>query len=327
LIADNLINGLFGNPVEILENSANAYRGLGADPIAASFAIHPMLDAYVWQNLHGSAELDLPPSALVPVTGEPQSTERWFRRDHPQDEALLGTLRTGFPTEQGESDLRWDISEEFHELLCAANDELEALLPEVWPSTRPFVVRVFDLNSARINSATLDDTGGAVLISDPRLRQDIGAPERIIEVAEGLLHEAAHCKSYRIFRSFSRPSVPYSPEFIDIPWWRTSDSSWAWDVDRAIVGCHVYTHLAHFYARVAELHEGYGKRARTTAFRAKYLANILLQLDDRWLDEDWHGFVEWVVSAIPAVEGLNASGREALTRRVEDFSGFPVSRQ
>lgn len=49
-----------------------------------------------------------------------------------------------------------------------------------------------------------------------------------------------------------------------------------------------------------------------TAFRGQYLANVLRQLDNVWLDDERASFVEWMALAIPPIPGLNDAGRLAL---------------
>jgi len=261
---------------------------------------------------------------LLPVEGDPFTTERWFSQTHPMDAALIDELSVVISRELDVVAVVETPSAEFGALITEADVILQSVLPCLWPTLKPFVTRVYDMRSERSNSATFDNIGGAVLLSSAMLVHNERRQEQIVALAECLLHEAAHSKSYRLFRSFSRMVVPQSPDFIDIPWWRTANSGWAWDIDRSIVACHVYAHLSVFYQRLAPAEPIVRRRGAACAFRAAYLANVLLQLDDVWLDPDWRAFIEWVRCAIPAIPNLTATGREALSREITDFEAYPA---
>jgi len=253
----DLATGRFGGADEICRASSGIFTELGYPESASRFSVHPMLDKLAWHSLRGSTRKNGDASLTEPVVGDPYQNARWFERDHPQDVSLHSELVASFPADAGQPEVKFNVDDEFAEVIVGADQLLEELMPELWHSIRPFIVRVFDANSPTILSATLDDTGGAVLLGKPASDDGTRWRGQFITVAEGLLHEGAHCKSYRLFRSFSEVAVPDSPEFIDIPWWKTRDSSWSWDVDRAVVACHVYTHLAQLYGHAAGRDEAY----------------------------------------------------------------------
>lgn len=319
-MSDVLWTGIYGAMNEICRRSRTAYATAGFPERASALAVHPLLDNFVWQASTSGWTKQAAEHIRVAVSGNPDSPARWFRRDHPADSALRAHLRAA-----AESDLELACEpctpdDNFQHRLTGAFHLLTATVPELWQHTAPFVTRVFDIPSDGMSSASLDHTGGAIFVSS--VSGDAGSEADRIQLAECLLHEAAHSKSYRIFRAFEQVRVPESPDFIDVPWWRSSGQTWAWDVDRSIVAAHVYSHLATFYDRLSATRPGLRRRRQQAAFRARFLTNVLLQLPPEALPAQWRDFVEWTASTILPLGKLTDAGEAELSRPLSSFPRY-----
>ena len=318
---DVLWTGIYGAMDEICRRSRAAYATAGFSQRASALAVHPLLDNFVWEALTSGWTEPAADHLRVPVAGDLDSPARWFRRDHPADSALAAHLRAAACSDLELADEPCTPDETFARRLTGACRLLAATVPELWQHTAPFVTRVFDIPSDGMSSASLDHTGGAIFVSS--VSGDAGSEADQIHLAACLLHEAAHSKSYRIFRAFEQVRAPESPDFIDVPWWRSTGQTWAWDVDRSIVAAHVYSHLATFYDRLSATRPGLRRRRQQAAFRARFLTNVLLQLPPSALNAQWRDFIEWTASTIVPLGKLTDAGEKELSR---PLSSFPLYR-
>ncbi len=321
-----LADGNFGDSYTILANAAPTMERFGVPAeLSATFAVHPIVDNSVaseWSRINDceSAVLstDMKPDFFEPVLGNSAGVERWFERNHPADPALEETVGRFLEDNVETAAPALEPSTAFRKTIEQADEMLSDVLPEVWQHTKPFVTRLYEVPDSHLAGASWSNLGGVVMLGSVR-NQDVQG------TAASLLHEAAHNKSYRIFRGFMNMFGPKSGDFIEIPWWRTATSSKFWDVDRALVAAHVYCHLANLSSTFLDKVDGADEHSlralQRTAFRSRYLSNILLQLDEYWLDRQRRDFVRWTADATPEIPGLNDAGRAALQIRVDSFAG------
>lgn len=322
-MTSGLSSGRYGAADIIAQRAAHLYQQAGATGVSAVFSTHPMLDHHVWKALSDSQQVTPAPNSLLEGVGDvAEGPARWFERTHDADQQLTSYIDTLVRTEIDPAASSVDPSPAFQKLIVEASQLLDATIPRIWQSTQPFVTRVFDIASDGSASATFDNLGGAIILGSSSIQEIDTTEHAIVMLAESLLHEAAHSKSYRVFRAFENTSVPDSPEFIDVPWWRTASSKWEWDVDRSIVACHVYTHLAVFYTAIANDDPAYMRRLNSATFRARFLSNVLLQLDESWLDAEWRDFLGWVSQSIPELPPMNRAGQAELDRPIDSFPNY-----
>ncbi|MFJ8940248.1 aKG-HExxH-type peptide beta-hydroxylase [Streptomyces sp. NPDC102365] len=137
--------------------------------------------------------------------------------------------------------------------------------------------------------------------------------------AESLLHEGAHLKLFDALRAGS--VVKNATARVPIPWRIGS-----WTVIRVFVALHFYVHLLVFQAAAATAGEAVRERFgpppppedldepspgtpaalsgqyRTSAERARYLAECVLSLPDEALTENGHRFARWLLAALRLVD-------------------------
>ncbi|MEU9188857.1 HEXXH motif-containing putative peptide modification protein [Streptomyces sp. NPDC048484] len=137
--------------------------------------------------------------------------------------------------------------------------------------------------------------------------------------AESLLHEGAHLKLFDALRAGS--VVRNATERVPIPWRIGS-----WTVIRVFVALHFYVHLLVFQAAAAAAGEAVRERFgappppedldepspgtpaardgqyRTSAERARYLAECVLSLPEQALTENGHRFARWLLTALRLVD-------------------------
>ncbi|MFE9685139.1 aKG-HExxH-type peptide beta-hydroxylase [Streptomyces sp. NPDC006285] len=157
---------------------------------------------------------------------------------------------------------------------------------------------------------------------DPLPSTVLLAPERCASpwlAAESLLHEGAHLKLFDALRTGS--VVNNATERVPIPWRIGS-----WTVIRVIVALHFYVHLLVFRAAAsgasAAVRQRFGApptaedldepspgtpaarsgRYRTSAERARYLAECMLSLPEEALTENGHRFARWLLTALRLVD-------------------------
>lgn len=318
--ATYLATGEFGEAASVIDGAAGSLERFGVPRLLSrGVAVHPMLDRHVVLRAT-SDEGPLAESSpeFEPVSGNHRTVDRWFYRDHPLDERLRDLVQKLLDDNPQAAAVISDPSEVFERRIREAAAVMDEEIPDLWASTLPFVCRMFEANDPNLAGATWDDVAGVVVLGSVQCSDTQST-------IEALLHEAAHSKSYRLFRRFQHMHDPHDEEFIDIPWWRTESSSRVWDVDRALVACHVYTHIAAFYesclANSPDRFPDAWSRLQRTAFRAQYLGNLLLQLDGQLMDTDRQSFVRWVVAAIPEIPGLNEAGERALQTSIRSFEG------
>lgn len=318
-----LAGGPFGEAGLIADKAAHLFIAAGANEEAVRYAVHPLLDNYVWEACRTGIIPEPAPGLLTAqVPGLPGETCRWFDRSHSADSLLKEEIQDALIVELDRNVGVQVPSRQFQDFIRDAEQVLVRAIPDIWDSTKPFVTRVYDMQTEMVNSATFDNIGGAVVLSSSLLSHNKGRREQVTALAECLLHEAAHSKSFRIFRSFKRVSVPESPDFIDIPWWRTGRGTWNWDIDRSIVAAHVYTHLSTFYKVLAAEDSDFEYRGNIMAFRARFLSNVLLQLGNEWIDSEWRAFIEWFSQAIPPISGIGEAGARELNRDIRTFDNY-----
>lgn len=322
-MSSSLWTGPYGDMEEVRLRTRHVYDRAGFPKRASDLAVHPMLDNFIWGGRSPDATRIPSGDLLVPVLGDPYSPDRWYSRDHPADADLTRHISE-------EAKAQFELEEEpttpdgvFADRISTAYRLLSDTVPEVWENTSPFVTRVFDIPSDRANSASLDHTGGAILLSSVTINNETD-DNRLVALAEFLLHEAVHSKSYRIFRAFRTMNAPDSPNFIDVPWWRVEGQSWEWDVDRSIAASHVYSHLATFYDRLSDTRPQMGRRRQQAAFRAQFLTNILVQLPKEILDDEWRDFVKWIAATILPVGKLTEAGSRELSRPLSSFPNYRI---
>jgi hypothetical protein len=309
-----LSTGRYGDPARVLRAAAGFYAHHGVPHERASgFALHPMADHAVCARWNGESAGPVDPECLEPVASG--TVDAWLKRDHPCDPALVRLLNSLTPVQ--EPPTRPDT--DFAGLLAGADALLRERIPELWDATRPFVTRAHLSTEEGFLGGSWDHAAGAVVLGS-RLR---GRPAA---AAESLFHEAVHAKTYRISRGFARVFLDTTKDFIDIPWWRTADSSQLWGTERAFAAFTVYAHLSHYYGRTREISRDPESDdtldpLRRTAFRARYLGNLILQLDSHWLDDERRDLVRWLFPAIPEPPGLNAAGARALRLDITSFPG------
>jgi hypothetical protein len=157
---------------------------------------------------------------------------------------------------------------------------------------------------------------------DPLPSTVLLAPERCTSpwlAAESLLHEGAHLKLFDALRTGS--VVRNATEQVPIPWRIGS-----WTVIRVFVALHFYVHLLVFRAAADAAGEAVRERFgppppaedldepspgtpaalkgeyRTSAERARYLAECVLSLPDEALTEHGHRFAHWLLTALRLVD-------------------------
>ncbi|MES9539451.1 hypothetical protein [Actinomadura sp. NPDC000600] len=315
----NLTEGPYCDAQQVAKASSRFYTAAGIDPGAASgLALHPMVDHLACARWCGGDAGPVPPEYLEPVGNG--TVRAWLDRGHPADAALMRTLNSLADREHGRVEPEDEQGRTALEaLLTEADALLRARIPELWDQVRCFVTRAALTRDEHIAGASWDDLAGAVVLGT-RLEHRPDA------AAEALLHEAVHAKTYRLTRGFERAFIESTPEFIDIPWWRTETSSRRWDSDRAFSAFPVYAHLSHYYERVVRLsadpeRDGSLHCLQRTSFRARYLANLVLQLDDRLLDGERRALVRRLAEAVPEPPCLNAAGAAALRLDLRSFPG------
>lgn len=313
--------GPYGDASLVLKNSANALTQFGIPrSLAETTAIHPLVDAQFAAG-HGGAgrpgkATELTPETLTPIEGDPTDISRWFRRDHSLDGQLAPVIQSRLRGDARVTHRAVDPDATFKERIIAADTLLHEALPETWANTKPFVNRIYQTEEEKLSGASWDDLGGTCVVGST-------ANANTFDLAASLLHESAHNKSYRIFRSFEHVMGAETSEFIDIPWWKSKESAWRWDVGRAFVAAHVYAHVAALAIEAHDLlpeeQERLRQVAQRTAFRSQYLTNVLLQLPTELLDSDRMSMLEWINSTIPRIEGINEAGRRALEVSISTF--------
>ncbi|MEV7343704.1 HEXXH motif-containing putative peptide modification protein [Streptomyces sp. NPDC093544] len=157
---------------------------------------------------------------------------------------------------------------------------------------------------------------------DPLPSTVLLAPERCTSpwlTAESLLHEGAHLKLFDALRTGS--VVRNATERVPIPWRIGS-----WTVIRVFVALHFYVHLLVFRAAASAAGEAVQERFgpppaaedldepspgtpaarsgqyRTSAERARYLAECVLALPEQALTENGHRFARWLLTALRLVD-------------------------
>ncbi|MEV0224567.1 HEXXH motif-containing putative peptide modification protein [Streptomyces sp. NPDC050704] len=157
---------------------------------------------------------------------------------------------------------------------------------------------------------------------DPLPSTVLLAPERCASpwlAAESLLHEGAHLKLFDALRTGSLVANP--TERVPIPW-----RIGRWTVIRAFVALHFYVHLLVFQAAAAAAGEAVRERFgpppsaeeldeptpgtaaarsgayRTSAERARYLAQCVLSLPEQALTENGHRFTRWLLTVLRMVD-------------------------
>ncbi|MFE7033636.1 HEXXH motif-containing putative peptide modification protein [Streptomyces sp. NPDC057621] len=170
---------------------------------------------------------------------------------------------------------------------------------------------------------------------DPLPSTVLLAPERCTSpwlAAESLLHEGAHLKLFDALRTGS--VVRNATEQVPIPWRIGS-----WTVIRVFVALHFYVHLLVFRAAADAAGEAVRERFgppppaedldepspgtpaalngeyRTSAERARYLAECVLSLPDEALTEHGHRFARWLLTALRLVDEDAPQPRERATTR------------
>ncbi|MFE2709924.1 aKG-HExxH-type peptide beta-hydroxylase [Streptomyces mirabilis] len=177
---------------------------------------------------------------------------------------------------------------------------------------------------------------------DPLPSTVLLAPERCTSpwlAAESLLHEGAHLKLFDALRTGS--VVKNATERVPIPWRIGS-----WTVIRVFVALHFYVHLLVFRAAAASAGEAVRERFgpppsvedldepspgtpaarsgqyRTSAERARYLAECVLSLPEQALTEHGHRFARWLLTALRLVDDDAPRPHDraaATTRRAEPW--------
>jgi hypothetical protein len=165
---------------------------------------------------------------------------------------------------------------------------------------------------------------------DPLPSTVLLAPERCTSpwlAAESLLHEGAHLKLFDALRTGSL--VRNATEQVPIPW-----RIRPWTVIRVFVALHFYVHLLVFRAAADTAGEAVRERFgppppaedldepspgtpaalngeyRTSAERARHLAECVLSLPDEALTEHGHRFARWLLTALRLVDGSAPRPRE-----------------
>lgn len=157
---------------------------------------------------------------------------------------------------------------------------------------------------------------------DPLPSSVLLSPERCTSpwlAAESLLHEGSHLKLFDALRTGS--VVRNATERVPIPWRIGS-----WTVIRVFVALHFYVHLLVFQAAATAADEAVRKRFgpppaaevidepspgtpaalhgshRTSAERARYLAERVLALPEEALTENGHRFARWLLAVLRLVD-------------------------
>ncbi|MEV7680063.1 HEXXH motif-containing putative peptide modification protein [Streptomyces sp. NPDC088341] len=157
---------------------------------------------------------------------------------------------------------------------------------------------------------------------DPLPSTVLLAPERCTSpwlAAESLLHEGAHLKLFDALRTGALVANPN--ERVPIPW-----RIGRWTLIRVFVALHFYVHLLVFRAAAATAGEAVRERFgpppsaeeldepspgtpaarsgeyRTSAERARYLAECVLALPDHALTENGHRFARWLLTVLRLVD-------------------------
>lgn len=157
---------------------------------------------------------------------------------------------------------------------------------------------------------------------DPLPSSVLLAPERCTSpwlAAESLLHEGSHLKLFDALRTGA--VVRNATQQVPIPWRIGS-----WTVIRVFVAVHFYVHLLVFQAAATAADEAVRKRFgpppaaevidepspgtpaalrgshRTSAERARYLAERVLALPEEALTENGHRFARWLLAVLRLVD-------------------------
>ncbi|MDQ1035030.1 hypothetical protein QFZ75_001446 [Streptomyces sp. V3I8] len=206
------------------------------------------------------------------------------------------------------------------EVLAGLRDGAE-LLATLLPSAGAGVlghVTMVGFTSRESEEGPLQSMSGG----DPLPSTVLLAPERCTSAwlaAESLLHEGAHLKLFDALRTGS--VVRNATEQVPIPWRIGS-----WTVIRVFVALHFYVHLLVFRAAADTAGEAVRERFgapppaedldepspgtpaalngeyRTSAERARYLAECVLSLPDEALTEHGHRFARWLLTALRLVD-------------------------
>ncbi|MFF3752492.1 HEXXH motif-containing putative peptide modification protein [Streptomyces sp. NPDC002018] len=180
---------------------------------------------------------------------------------------------------------------------------------------------------------------------DPLPSTVLLAPERCTSpwlAAESLLHEGAHLKLFDALRTGALVANPN--ERVPIPW-----RIGRWTLIRVFVALHFYVHLLVFRAAAATAGDAVRERFgpppsaeeldepspgtpaarsgeyRTSAERARYLAQCVLTLPDQALTENGHRFARWLLTVLRLVDddAPQPPDRTAAKTRREDPSPVP----
>jgi hypothetical protein len=206
--------------------------------------------------------------------------------------------------------------------VCATLAEGAQLLVSLMPVTGASVlghITVVGFTRRESQEGPLQSMSGG----DPLPSALLMAPERCTNpwlVAESLLHEGSHLKLFDALRTGS--VVTNATERVPIPWRIGS-----WTVIRVFVALHFYVHLLAFRAAAAaadaEVRNRFGPPPpaevidepspgtpaarlgthRTSAERARYLAERVLSLPEQALTENGHRFARWLLTALRLVDG------------------------
>ncbi|MFD7502301.1 aKG-HExxH-type peptide beta-hydroxylase [Streptomyces sp. NPDC059850] len=205
--------------------------------------------------------------------------------------------------------------------LCAALRDGAELLATLMPAAGAGVLRhitMVGFTHRESREGPLQSMSGG----DPLPSSVLLAPERCASpwlVAESLLHEGAHLKLFDALRTGS--VATNATERVPIPWRIGS-----WTVIRVLVALHFYVHLLVFQTAAAAAGEAVRERFgppppaevideptpgtpaaqhgtyRTSAERARYLAECALSLPERALTEHGRRFVRWLLTAFRLVD-------------------------
>lgn len=304
--------GPFGQATVITARAAAWYTAQGIPAaVACTGRIHPYLDYVAAQRFQTGADLPLPAAAVHDVPRGPVE-DCVNNNNHPYDDLLTGEVTRRLT----EHHMRLDTdTDSLRTCLRAADRTLRQTIPTLWEQIHPLLCRARLVDDDTLAGMSWDDLSGLILLgrtktADPR------------PAAETVLHEALHTKAARLTRSFDEPFPPTSPEFIEIPWWRTADRRRLWGTRRVFDAYYVYAHLSTYYACRRHI---LGQPEETlalqrTSFRAAYLLNILKQLPDVWLDHQRRALVEWLAHNTPDPTGLSDLGRRLLATDIHSFN-------
>lgn len=268
-------------------------------------------------SLHPLAEFELTVSEDSSHTGsndslflQAPSAQEWTAYDHALDLELLGLLSQRVVT-NGFGDIIDPVGSQLY--LESADRQLLEIIPELWSSTRPFISRVYFVSNPDLAGASWSDINGAVLLG----RNKNATPDAL---ADNLFHEALHAKTARITRSFQDPFPPLSPAFVEIPWWRSGSERTYWDAKRVFDAFYVYAHMSLYYkARLTKFGSSEEVPFQRVAFRAAYLYNIVRQVPEPWLGQEWLDLAAWLQSRTEQPTKLSAAGKALLETDIRSF--------